>query len=160
MWDGDFSNWVDAQGRRLVIYDPATTRPNPNGTGFIRDPFPNNKIPQERFSNVAKQYIALARTALVPNRPGLVPGTLGYVNNNYVSEGRSTIEKTNKFSLKIDHSLGSRNRLAYVFNRTGNTVEAGPDGATGLPEPFGEFQQTTFDGDLHRASWDGSARGS
>ena len=46
MWDGDFSNWVDSQGRRLVIYDPATTRPNPNGTGFIRDPFPNNRIPR------------------------------------------------------------------------------------------------------------------
>ena len=72
------------------IYDPATTRPNPNGTGFIRDPFPNNKIPQERFSTVAKQYIALARSVLVPNRPGLVPGTLGYVNNNYASEDRST----------------------------------------------------------------------
>ena len=29
MYDGDFSNWVDSQGRLLVIYDPATTRPNP-----------------------------------------------------------------------------------------------------------------------------------
>jgi hypothetical protein len=154
MWDGDFSNWVDSQGRRLVIYDPATTRPNPNGTGFIRDAFPNNKIPQERFSTVAKQYIALARSVLVPNRPGLVPGTLGYVNNNYVSEGRSTTETTNKFSLKFDHTLSSRHRLAYVFNRTKNEVVPGPDGATGLPMPFGDFQQTTFDGDLHRASWD------
>ena len=143
-----------SQGQRLIIYDPATTRPNPNGTGFIRDPFPNNKIPVERFSTVAKQYIALARSVLVPNRPGLVPGTLGYVNNNYVSEGRSTVETTNKFSLKIDHTLSSRHRLAYVFNRTKNSLVPGPDGATGLPMPFGDFQQSTFDGDLHRASWD------
>ena len=89
MWDGDFSNWVDSQGRRITIYDPATTRPNPSGAGFIRDPFPNNRIPVDRFSTVAKQYIALARSVLVPNRQGLVPGTFGYVNNNYVSEGRS-----------------------------------------------------------------------
>lgn len=154
MWDGDFSNWVDSQGRRLVIYDPATTRPNPNGTGFIRDPFPNNRIPQERFSTVAKQYIALARSVLVPNRPGLTPGTFGYVNNNYVSEDRSTTETTHKFSLKIDHSLSSRHRLAYVFNRTNNELVAGENGAVGLPAPFSNFQQNTFDGDLHRVSWD------
>ena len=108
MWNGDFSNWVDSQGRRITIYDPATTRPNPNGTGFIRDPFPNNMIPAERFSAVARQYAALARSVLVPNRQGIVPGTFGYVNNNYVSEGRSTIEKTNKFSVKIDHTLSSQ----------------------------------------------------
>ena len=83
MYDGDFSNWVDSQGRLLVIYDPATTRPNPNGTGFIRDPFPGNRIPANRFSTVARQYLALARSAVVPNRAGLVPGTLGYVSNNY-----------------------------------------------------------------------------
>ena len=38
---------------------------------------------------------------------GLVPGTFGYVNNNYVSEGASSIEKTNKYSLKIDHTLSN-----------------------------------------------------
>ena len=57
MYNGDFSNWVDANGRMIVIYDPATTRPNPNGTGFIRSPFPGNKIPVDRFSKVALQYL-------------------------------------------------------------------------------------------------------
>ena len=154
MWDGDFSNWVDSNGRQLVIYDPGTTRPNPNGTGFVRNAFPGNKIPLDRFSAVARQYIALARSVLVPNRPGLVPGTFGYVNNNYVSAGRSTIETTNKYSVKIDHTLSNTHRLSYVFNRTRNGSNAGPNGAPGLPAPFGDFQQTTFDGDLHRASWD------
>ena len=135
MWSGDFSNWVDSQGRRITIYDPATTRANPNGAGFIRDPFPNNRIPAERFSTVAKQYIALAGSALVPNRPGLVPGTFGYVNNNFVSEGRSTIEKTNKFSVKIDHTLSNRHRVAYLFNRTNNGPERGPTAPTACRSP-------------------------
>ena len=39
--------WRDASGNLIPIYDPATTRPNPNGPGFIRDPFPNNQIPLE-----------------------------------------------------------------------------------------------------------------
>ena len=153
MLNGDFSNWVNANGQRITIYDPATTRPNPNGTGFIRDAFPNNRIPQERFSTVAKQYIALARGVLVPNR-GAAPGTFNYVNNNYVSEGASTVERTDKFSLKIDHTLSNTNRVAYVFNRTKNSRVAGENGAVGLPAPFSDFSQDTFDGDLHRASWD------
>ena len=152
MWDGDFSNWVNASGQRITIYDPATTRVGANGA-LIRDPFPNNRIPLDRFSTTAKNYIALARSVLVPNR-GAAPGTFNYINNNYVSEGRSTIEKTNKYSLKVDHTLSNTNRVAYVFNRTNNSVEPGPNGASGLPAPFSDFQTNTFDGDLHRATWD------
>ena len=43
MWDGDFSNWVNASGQRITIYDPATTR-TVNGV-LVRDPFPDNRIP-------------------------------------------------------------------------------------------------------------------
>jgi hypothetical protein len=154
MYDGDFSNWVDSQGRLLIIYDPATTRPNPNGTGFIRDAFPGNKIPANRFSTVAKQYLVLARSAVVPNRAGLVPGTLGYVSNNFLSPGGTTKENTHKISVKIDHALSGAHRLSYLFNRTNNDVTPGDGGAAGLPAPFNTFQTTTFDGDLHRGSWD------
>ncbi len=154
MYNGDFSNWVDSQGRMIVIYDPATTRPNPNGSGFIRDPFPGNRIPVERFSNVARQYLALARSAVVPNRAGIVPGTLGYVSNNYLSPGGTTVETTHKYSLKIDQALSGAHRLAYLFNRTTNRQQPGSSGAAGLPAPFNTFQTQTFDGDLHRGSWD------
>jgi hypothetical protein len=154
MYAGDFSNWVDSQGRLLVIYDPATTRPSPSGTGFIRDPFPGNRIPAERFSAVARQYVALARTAVVPNRPGLVPGTFGYVSNNFTSPGGTTVETTHKYSLKVDHSLSSAHHVAYLFNRTRNRSNPGDGGAAGLPTPFNTFQASSFDGDLHRGSWD------
>ncbi len=154
MYDGDFSNWVDSQGRLLVIYDPATTRPNPNGVGFIRDPFPGNRIPANRFSSVARNYVALARSAVVPNRSGLVPGTLGYVSNNFLSPGGTTVETTHKLSVKIDHQLTGAHRVAYLFNRTTNDAVPGDSGAAGLPAPFNTFQASSFDGDLHRGSWD------
>ena len=154
MYNGDFSNWVDANGRMIVVYDPATTRPNPSGTGFIRDPFPGNRIPANRFSTVANQFLALARGTVVPNRDGLVPGTQAYVTNNYLSPGGTTVEKTNKFSLKLDHTLSDRHRVSYLFNRTSNRVKPGDSGPAGLPLPFNTFQSTSFDGDLHRASWD------
>ena len=70
MWNGDFSNLVDQSGRPLIIYDPATTRPNPNGAGFIRDPFPGNKIPAIRFSQLASNYVAMARNVVRPEPGG------------------------------------------------------------------------------------------
>jgi len=48
---GDFSQ------SGITIFDPLTTRPNPSGTGFIRDPFPGNKIPADRLNPIALQYL-------------------------------------------------------------------------------------------------------
>jgi hypothetical protein len=39
------------------LFDPLTTRANPNGTGWIRDPFPNNTIPAHRFDPVGKSLV-------------------------------------------------------------------------------------------------------
>ena len=119
MWDGDFSNWVERQRPAHHDLRSGDDARRPNGAGFIRDPFPEQ--PDSGRSASAPRRSSTSRwrgSVLVPNRPGLVPGTFGYVNNNFVSEGRSTIEKTNKFSLKIDHTLSNRHRVAYVFNRT------------------------------------------
>jgi len=49
---GDFSQ------SSVTIYDPLTTRPNPIGTGFIRDPFPGNIIPADRLNAVARAMLA------------------------------------------------------------------------------------------------------
>jgi hypothetical protein len=49
---GDFSQ------SGVTIYDPLTTRPNANGTGFIRDPFPGNVIPANRINPIARAMLA------------------------------------------------------------------------------------------------------
>ena len=49
---GDFSQ------SPTTIYDPLTTRPNPGGTGFIRDPFPGNIIPADRINPIARAMLA------------------------------------------------------------------------------------------------------
>ncbi len=49
---GAFSNLRNAAGQPIIIYDPLTTRPDPNNPGrFIRDPFPNNLIPLDRMKD-------------------------------------------------------------------------------------------------------------
>ena len=104
MWNGDFSNLVDQNGNRLTIYDPATTRPNPNGTGFIRDPFPNNQIPVSRFSQLAKNYVATRAERRRPE-PGRHARHVRLHQQQLPGRGRApTKDTTHKFSIKSDHS--------------------------------------------------------
>jgi hypothetical protein len=58
---GDFSDWRDASGNLIPIYDPATTRVLPNGT-VVRDPFPGNIIPANRISPLARQWLQFLPT--------------------------------------------------------------------------------------------------
>jgi hypothetical protein len=55
---GDFSQTRNNDGSLAVIYNPFTTRANPNGAGFIRDAFPNNRIPTSMFDPVASKVIS------------------------------------------------------------------------------------------------------
>jgi hypothetical protein len=90
---GDLHNYVDANGKMYQIYDPASTT-LVNGT-YTRTAFPNNQIPQNRIDPVSKSIIKYVQPLLQSNVPGLVPGTSGYVRNNYLSNG-TTIAPNNK----------------------------------------------------------------
>ena len=51
-WSGDFSRL--GFRNNLPIFDPATTAPNPSGSGFVRNPFPGNMVPADRITAFAK----------------------------------------------------------------------------------------------------------
>jgi hypothetical protein len=85
---GDFSQ------SGITIYDPLTTRPNPNGTGFIRDPFPGNIIPADRLSP-----IALAMLAQMP-RP---TNGRSFTGSAILDDGPQDQE-----TLKIDHRWSNK----------------------------------------------------
>src|SRR5215472_10008833 len=48
---GDFSQTFNSAGQQVVIADPFSVHNGPAGTS-IRDPFPGNRIPQDRFDSV------------------------------------------------------------------------------------------------------------
>jgi hypothetical protein len=150
MYNGDFTNIVDATNRRLQLFDPNTTRAS--GSTFTRDPFPNNQIPANRISAFAKQVIPFA-SAVRPNVPGGTPGNINYIRNNYISQGGSLTNPTNKFSIKVDQNLGSKHRLAFLFNQTDNATALG-NATPGLPEPLWSGQVSTFDTKTFRATYD------
>jgi hypothetical protein len=154
MWTGDFSNLVNQNGTPLIIYDPATTRPDPNRPGsFIRDPFPGNKIPANRFSQLARNYVAMAQGVIVPNQGG-TPGTYAYINNNFLAADGTTKETTHKFSVKADHQLSTNQRMSYLFNIVSNITQPGDSGPIGLPAPFSNADKDGYDTTAHRFSWD------
>ena len=70
MWDGDFSNWVNASGQRITIYDPATTRPIRTARAHPRSVSRTTRFRPTGSAPMAKQYIALARSVLVPESQG------------------------------------------------------------------------------------------
>src|SRR4029453_11706821 len=66
---GDFSDFRDTSGNLIVIYDPLTTRLNPNfdssrpvsatNPQFLRDPFPGNIIPPNRINSVGRNVASI-----------------------------------------------------------------------------------------------------
>ena len=65
--NGDFSQTFAQNGQLIRVFDPFTTRPNPSGSGFIRDQFPGNVIPANRMDPVARQVLNYFP---LPNQPG------------------------------------------------------------------------------------------
>lgn len=82
-----------------VIYDPATTQ------GDVRQPFPGNIIPTNRFSSVA--------TKLLPMIPNPTRSTLA---SNYDFVNRTAYDRT-IWSLKFDHAFTATNRLSFFLSK-------------------------------------------
>src|SRR4029078_4090329 len=115
-----------------------------------RTAYPGNKIPTTQFSTFAKQMIPYAKV-VAPNR-GALPGTSAYVRNNYITTSGTTINPTDKGSVKIDHVINDKQRLALFASVTANRQECAPGGPPGLPLPLWNGQVTTFDSKTYRAT--------
>lgn len=153
MYNGDFRNWVDGNNVPLPIYDPATTRPNPSGSGFIRTPFPGNQIPQTRFSTLARNYVNLIRDILRPNN-GAAPGTSDYVRNNYINNLGTALDPWTKYSVRIDHNLTQNDRLNFLYNYGKHETKPGAEGFPGLPAPLVDRRIDNQNSNVIRATYD------
>src|SRR3989442_10112338 len=97
--NGDFS------ALPVTIYDPRTTRPNPNGTGFVRDPFPGNIIPQNRISPIS-QYLQ----SLLPD-----PTSAG-LQSNYLGGALPIGFNNNSVTGKVDLKLDAQQQLSVLYS--------------------------------------------
>jgi hypothetical protein len=130
---GDFSQTMAANGQVKSIYDPFTTRPDPARPGnFLRDPFPGNRIPQDRLDAVAltaEKYYPLPNTAGLPFSH----------QNNFVSLA-SVPQFEDRVDFKIDHNFtqntlmfgryeihGQSVRQSECLWYAGRSCQSGPD---------------------------------
>jgi len=103
----------DALGRDVrfgQIYDPNSTRQLPDGT-WIRDPFPGNIIPQDRFSAVTKNI-------LTHDFPDSVTVFNRLRNNAYRLDTCCPILNIDNWITKIDHVLNDKHKISgsFIYN--------------------------------------------
>ena len=125
MKTGDFSGLVDAQGRQIVIYDPATGR-DVNGV-WTRDPFPGNRIPADRINPAARAIMQY-----YPSPNGVTAGVAPWQQNLHYAEHFNKDLFWNWVG-KVDHNFGPNDRTYFRWaenerNEVRNTtaVRTGP----------------------------------
>ncbi len=154
MYNGDFSNWVSSTGKQIPIYDPTTQVTNANGT-VTRTQFPGNKVPVTLFNSTAIQALKVfqASGTLTPNT-GAAPGTVGYVNNNYIIANGSNVQPINKVSIKGDHVFNDHQRISGYYGYDRESTVPGPDGPATLPGLYSNYNDLRQSSDVLRFSWD------
>lgn len=106
---GDFSQTRNAAGQPITIYDPLTVHANAGaGSGFVRDPFPGNRIPQDRFDPAAAKAVNLWA---LPNLPGTGPAQI----NNYVSNA-ALGSVQDQVNIRVDHVFSPSQRTFGRFS--------------------------------------------
>lgn len=100
---GDFSGFLDPQGRQRVIYDPLTSHRLPSGD-IERDAFPGNRIPNSRISPISQRIAALLPR---PTMPGQARNMVGV---------RRTISDDDRWQVKLDHVLNEKHRLSGLYS--------------------------------------------
>ena len=116
---GDYSSLFAANGTLIPVYDPATTAVNPSGNGYVRDKFPDNKIPVGRLDPAA---VAI-QNAFYP-LPNNVSGPYNPVtqSNNFLGASPTILYMTQYF-VRADSNLTDRDsifgRFAHYDFQTG-----------------------------------------
>jgi hypothetical protein len=113
---GDFSQTRTASGQLITMFDPFSTRRNPSGSGFIRDPFAGNLIPSARFDPVA--------TSVLKYYPHPNIATTGPVNqNNWANSGSRPLDMTQS-DYRVDQIISPTQRFFARYSTRLNDDKA------------------------------------
>jgi Carboxypeptidase regulatory-like domain len=112
---GDFSGLQDNLGRAITLYDPATTRLVTATNGrqqALRDPFPNNIIPVNRMSPLARALFAITP---LPSDPSVNP----LVTTNYRTPVATNVlpnQRNDQNTIRIDHRFSENDNTFFKIN--------------------------------------------
>ena len=140
---------TDASGRPVqfgAIYDPRTARQV--GNTWVRDIFPGNIVPRNRFSPVSSKILELA-----PIDDPIFDSML----NNMPSLGACCpIFNERMLTFKGDHNITASHRLSGMVNRNFRKRNNSPGGRWGNPPgtPTGVYQNQNTPGTMVRLAYD------
>lgn len=147
--EGDFSDLLllpsgagantPAGHHQYQIYDPLTTRPDPNRPGrVIRDPFPNNVIPKERFMNPDGSYInplfGLYQAMVPPPNQNFISPTQEPRGNYYRATEPDQANNT-QVSLRVDYNHSENDRFFVRYNTNSFLESSLVDWTYDSPDP-------------------------
>ncbi|MPY88795.1 MAG: hypothetical protein GEU99_12805 [Luteitalea sp.] len=116
---GDFSHAQNADGSLQTIYDPTTG--NPDGTG--REPFPNNVIPEDRISPIARELVEFYP---LPNA-----GEADEPTRNFLREDTTNVDRHN-VDIKINWNRSSSHQIWGKYSQmsaiAGGLFDVGVEG--------------------------------
>jgi hypothetical protein len=121
---GDLSSLLN-RATPIVVRDPNTGQP-----------FPNNQIPVERFSNFARNL--LANEALYPRAN--TPRALSDFRQNYRGQVASS-QEVNQFDGKVDWNASTNDKVYVRFSK--QTHQTTPE-ATAFPLSFASLSENPF----------------
>ncbi|MPZ19064.1 MAG: hypothetical protein GEV06_14290 [Luteitalea sp.] len=127
---GDFSQTTDNAGALTAIYDPLTAHQDPEDPSrIIRDPFPNNVIPEDRFDPVGATLVEFYP---LPNQAPTNPaGANNFVGNRTNALNLSTL------TAKVDHTFSDTDRFAFRFILHDFPTNNTPVFSQAAADPFG-----------------------
>ncbi len=88
-----------------TIYDPNSTTKNPNGSGYVRTPFPKNTIPASDWDPVSAKLLVLYPA---PNVSGAA---------NFFSDQPERISN-DQYNFRVDHRFSEKDTFFARYSRT------------------------------------------
>jgi hypothetical protein len=149
---GDFSDWRDAAGNLIPVYDPATSRRDASGQ-IVRDQFncngsPNVICPDRIAGSLANEWLKHLPTPT--NSQPLNNYTLPLPLSSTVNGDTKLID------VRVDHFLGDNDHFSGTIHYYGST--ANPN-ETELPVPISaNGYRSPNHGYLNRINWDHTFR--
>ena len=135
---GDFSALRTPSGELIRIFDPSTTTADGAG-GFVRQPFPDNRIPQHVFAGgIAENLLSLLPE---PDSPG--------IERNWVSRAFSPNDD-DVWSIKVDHNAGSH-RISFSYWWVDYNAKGFSSWGSNIPDTG---TKRDFTGGGYRVNWD------
>jgi hypothetical protein len=114
---GDFSQTMTSSGALIRVYDPLTTVPDASQkSGYGRQPFAGNRIPQSRFDPIMKKVLSYYPAPTLAVSPTL--------QTNW-SASFANIVKTTRWYTRADHNFSQNNKLFFRYGHE-NTPRTSP----------------------------------